>query len=233
MSQITTLTFFKYPTLKSKFWAFMMMPIARYPLSKTKGLTFYKLMGSGKPGFNPAPDWSTYGLLQIWENEHYANQFFNEATLFQKYKRNSQEQYTIYMKSIVAKGEWSGANPFEKSENLDDTIPFIAVITRATIKFKMLRTFWKYVPTSQEPLKNNDGLLFTMGIGEVPLTQMATFSIWKNKEALMDFAYKSKEHAQAIVKTRKLQWYNEELFSRFQPYKTVGHWGGKDVLSTH
>jgi len=72
-----------------------------------------------------------------------------------------------------------------------------------------------------------------MGIGEVPLTQMATFSIWKNKEALMDFAYKSKEHAQAIVKTRKLQWYNEELFSRFQPYKTVGHWGGKDVLSTH
>ncbi|WP_047419430.1 hypothetical protein [Cellulophaga sp. Hel_I_12] len=233
MSQITTLTFFKYPTLKSKVWAFMMMPIARYPLSKTKGLSFYKLMGSGKPGFNPAPDWSTYGLLQIWETEQYANQFFNEATLFQKYKRNSQEQYTIYMKSIVAKGEWSGANPFEKSTSLDETIPFIAVITRATIKFKLLRTFWKYVPTSQAPLKNNDGLLFTMGIGEVPLTQMATFSIWKNKEALMDFAYKSKEHAKAIVKTRKLQWYNEELFSRFQPYKTVGQWGGKDVLSTH
>jgi heme-degrading monooxygenase HmoA len=230
MSQITTLTFFKYPSLKSKVWAFIMMPIARYPLARTKGLNFYKLMGSGKAGFNPAPDWSTYGLLQIWDREEAANEFFNSSQLFQKYKRNSLEQYTIYMKSIDAKGEWSGKNPFEKSETLNDSIRFIAVITRATIKFKMLRTFWKYVPTSQEPLKNNDGLLFTMGIGEVPLTQMATFSIWKNKEALMDFAHKSKEHAQAIVKTRKLKWYKEELFSRFQPYKTLGLWGGKDIL---
>lgn len=207
-----------------------MMLFARYPLSKTKGLTLFKLMGSGKPGFNPAPDWSTYGLLQIWETEQDANHFFNNSPLFHRYQRQSKEQYSIYMKSIEAKGEWSGANPFKKSETLDDTIPFIAVITRATIKIKMLRTFWKYVPTSQEPLKNNKDLLFTMGIGEVPLTQMATFSIWKNKEGLMDFAYKSKKHAQAVVMTRQLKWYKEELFSRFQPYKTLGTWGGKDIL---
>lgn len=233
MSQITTLTFLKYPSFKSKIWAFLMMPIARFPLSKTKGLSFYKLMGSGRPGFNPAPDWSTYGLLQIWDHEEAANDFFNTSPLFKKYKRNSLEQYTIYMKNMVAKGEWSGSNPFQKSESLDATVPFIAVITRATIKLNMLRTFWKYVPTSQEPLKNNKDLLFTMGIGEVPLTQMATFSIWKNKEALMEFAYKRQEHAQAIVKTRQLNWYKEELFSRFQPYKTLGAWGGKDVLNNN
>ncbi len=231
MSQITTLTFFKYTGFKSKLWGFMMMQFAHKPLSKIYGLYFYKLMGSGKEGFKPAPDWSTYALLQIWEHEEYAHTFFNSSALFKEFVANSSEQYTVFMKNIVAKGEWSGQNPFIKSTALDLTIPFIAVITRATIKPKMLYKFWKYVPTSQEPLKNSKGLLFTKGIGEVPLSQMATFSIWKDKEAVLEFAYKSQKHSEAIKLTRKLNWYKEELFSRFQPYKTIGHWGGEDFLS--
>jgi len=80
------------------------------------------------------------------------------------------------------------------------------------------------VPTSQKPLQNNKGLIYTKGIGEVPFLQMATFSIWKDKESLMQFAYGSKEHAKAIAETKRLDWYKEELFSRFQPYKSLGTW---------
>jgi hypothetical protein len=87
-----------------------------------------------------------------------------------------------------------------------------------------LYKFWNYVPTSQKPLENNAGLIYTKGIGEVPFLQMATFSIWKNKDSLMQFAYGSKEHAAAIAKTKDLDWYSEELFSRFQPYKSIGFW---------
>jgi hypothetical protein len=73
-------------------------------------------------------------------------------------------------------------------------------------------------------------LLFTKGIGEVPFLQMATFSLWKDKQSLMDFAYKSREHTEAIAKTRSLDWYNEELFSRFEPYRSKGTWDGVPSL---
>ncbi|MDC6406597.1 MULTISPECIES: DUF3291 domain-containing protein [Maribacter] len=230
MSQITTLTFFRYTNFSSKLWAFGEMQFAHAGLSKVEGLQMYKLMGSGREGFNPLPDWSVYGLLQIWKNETCANEFFNASTIMQRYLGKSEERWTVYMKNTTAKGDWDGNNPFIKSESLEEANPYIAVITRATIKTRMLLKFWKYVPTSQKSLAGNRGLLFTKGIGEVPFLQMATFSIWSDKESLMQFAYASKEHQKAIQKTRQLNWYKEELFSRFQPYRSIGTWMGKNPL---
>lgn len=224
MSQITTITFFKYETLSKKIWAFGMMQFAHGPLSKVNGLLEYKLMGSGKDGFNPFADWSVYVLLQIWENEKAADCFFEGSVLMEKYRKKTVERCTLFLKNTKAKGAWSGKNPFEKSTDIDVENPYIAVITRATIKFSLLYKFWKYVPTSQNPLHENKGLIYTKGIGEVPFLQMATFSIWKDKESLMQFAYGSKEHTAAIEKTKRLDWYHEELFSRFQPYKSMGSW---------
>ena len=181
-------------------------------------------MGSGKKGFNPLPDWSVYALIQVWQNESAPNDFFSNSKLMHRYRTKAFEIYTLYMRNIKSKGEWSGNNPFVLSDNLDTTNPYIAVITRATIKKRLLFKFWSYVPTSQKPLLENDDLIYTKGIGEVPFLQMATFSLWKSKEGLMDFAYKSNEHRKAISDTRTIQWYKEELFSRFQPYKSEGSW---------
>ena len=230
MSQITTLTFLRYHSLKDILWAFGMMQFAHKPMSKVSGLKFYKLMGSGKEGFDPFPDWSVYAILQIWDNESSADQFFCSSDLIQRYRDHSDECWTLFMKNIVSKGEWSGKKPFEKGNTLDEGNPYIAVITRATIKKRLLYRFWKYVPTSQASLKGNQGLIYTKGIGEAPITQMATFSIWKDKASLMEFAYASKEHQNAIKQTRQLHWYKEELFSRFQPYRSIGFWNGVQQL---
>ena len=224
MPQITTITFFRYSSFFSKLWAFGMMQFAHGPLSKVRGLQTYKLMGTGKDGFNPFADWSVYVLLQIWDNEETAQRFLDTSSLMERYLSKSSERCTLFLRNIKSKGAWSGKNPFEKSEFFDETNSFIAVITRATIKKRLLFKFWKYVPTSQKPLQNNKGLIYTKGIGEVPFLQMATFSIWKDKESLMQFAYGSKEHAKAIAETKRLDWYKEELFSRFQPYKSLGTW---------
>jgi len=138
--------------------------------------------------------------------------------------------YTLYMKNIASSGTWSGKMPFQKGTDLDPTLP-IAVITRATIKWNWLLRFWKYVPTSQEALEGNEGLIYTKGVGEVPVVQMATFSLWKNFESVKRFAYNSKQHQEAIKKTRKNEWYSEEQFSRFHPYKFTGTWQGTDLLT--
>lgn len=200
-----------------------MMQFAHSYLQNISGQQFYKLMGSGKgKGFNPLPDWSTYCLLQVWDSEKQADDFFRTSTLFKKYRNRTVKIRTLYMKNIIAKGEWSGQNPFVPSTELDKKNTQIAVITRATIKLSKLRKFWAYVPTSHQQLENNPGLIYTKGVGEVPIVQMATFSLWKDKEALQAFAYQSKEHAQAINMTRELNWYKEELFARFQVFRVSG-----------
>lgn len=228
--QITTISFFKYTSLRNKFWGLKMMQFAHKGLVNTEGLSFYRLLGSGKgKGFNPFPDWSVYCLLQVWESEEAAHTFFNSSDLIEQYSERTDELFTLYMKNISAGGTWVGKNPFEKGADLDSTLP-IAVITRATIKWNWLIRFWKYVPTSQEPLDGNEGLIYTKGIGEIPIVQMATFSLWKNFESVKQFAYNSKQHQEAVRRTRKNEWYREELFARFQPYKSVGTWGGKDLL---
>jgi heme-degrading monooxygenase HmoA len=207
-----------------------MMQFAHKSLENVSGMTFYRLLGSGKGrGFNPLPDWSVYCLLQVWESEEDANEFFNSSDLMREYAVHSDELYTLYMKTISAGGTWVGKNPFEKGAEMDPDQP-IAVITRATIKWNWLLRFWTYVPTSQQALDGNEGLIYTKGVGEIPIVQMATFSLWKNFEAVKQFAYKSKQHQEAIRRTRKNNWYKEELFSRFQPYKSTGKWEGKDLL---
>lgn len=227
-TQITTVTFFKFTSLKAKIWAFFMMQFAHPSLKKTENQTFYKLMGSGKGlGFNPLPDWTTYCLIQVWNTEKDAETFLTNSNIVSRYKHNSSEVQTIFMKNISSHGLWSGQNPFTKSDDLNPENQHIAAITRATIKNKRMLKFWKYVPTSQKPLNDAKGLFFTKGIGEIPLKQMSTFSIWETFEDLKNFAYNSEEHKKAILLTKELKWYSEELFARFQPYKTIGTWQGK------
>ena len=197
-------------------------------MSKTKGLEFYRLMGSGKGiGFNPLPDWEVYAILQVWENEAAAIAYFN-GPLHKRYEQSASEIWTLYLKNIIAKGTWSGSNPFIANA-ITQNLP-LAVITRATIKAKELYHFWKYVPKSQEGLADNPGLLFTKGIGEVPFSQMATFSIWDSEESLKEFAYNQRAHSKAIALTRERDWYSEELFARFALIKTTGTWSGVSGL---
>jgi hypothetical protein len=231
MSQVTTITFFKFKTTRNKLWALSMMQFAQSRLKKTEGQSFYKLMGSGRGlGFNAFPDWTCYVLLQVWVNETAAHFFLDNSALMQDYRKRTTEVWSVYLKNIAAHGQWSRSNPFEIEKFLPK-VEAVVVLTRATIKWHKIISFWRYVPTSHRSLKENKGIIYTKGIGEVPIIQMATVSIWKDEDSLKNFAYRSKEHMEAIAMTRRLKWYKEELFARFKPYKSVGSWEGRNPLA--
>lgn len=221
--QVTTLRFFRFSGW-AKWWAFGMMQFAHRPLKKVQGQQFYKLMGSGKQAFNPWPDYTTYALLQVWDSDEDARRFHAQAEIANRYIRKCDGTWTLYMKNVISRGLWDKKNPFEKSSSLDENNPLLTVITRATIKLSLLRRFWKHVPYSQEGMDQYKELRYTKGIGEIPFTQMATFSVWESVDGLNAFAYQQKNHVSAIKLTRELNWYKEELFSRFQPYDTEGNW---------
>ena len=51
------------------------------------GLQFYKLLGSGgKTGFSLFPDFSTYAMLSVWNNEEDAENFLKTSKLICSYK---------------------------------------------------------------------------------------------------------------------------------------------------
>ena len=100
MSQITTLSIFKYNNFTSKVWAFGMMQFAHAHLKKARGCNFYKLLGSGKENFDPLPDWSIYALLQVWDSEEEAKDFIGKSNLFKKYFKHSAQHQILFMNNI-------------------------------------------------------------------------------------------------------------------------------------
>ena len=223
---ITTITFFQYDTLRSRWWAFRQMGLAGSQLRKVEGLRFSKLMGSGAGnGFSIWPNFGTYGLLGVWESEGAARRFFDEHPLFQKFRQRCVGWWTTFMQAAKAHGEWDGQQPFPLTGAYDEQ-GLVAVITRATIRTRHLWRFWRFVPSVSRSMDDKAGRIFSVGIGELPLVQQATFSLWENSQAMMAYAYRSKEHQEVIRRTRQLGWYKEELFARFHPYQTEGEWNG-------
>jgi spheroidene monooxygenase len=169
-----------------------------------------------------------YGLLVVWENETLANDFL-QSSLFNQYVAHSVENYSVFLKPISSRGAWSGFSDWQFSDPNPNS-EVIAALTRATLKTKFLFKFWSMVPRVSKEHENFEGLLFTKGVGEIPLMEQATFSVWKNKTCMEKFAMTT-FHGEAVMETRRRNGFNEEMFTRLKPYKTTGTWGGKNPLS--
>jgi hypothetical protein len=75
-----------------------------------------------------------------------------------------------------------------------------------------------------------NGLITSLGIGEVPWIKQATFSIWENREQMKQFAYQMQQHAEVIGKTRRENWYSEDMFVRFRILSSTGSLHENDPL---
>ena len=137
--------------------------------------------------------------------------------LFKAYKERAHLQRNLVLETVASHGKWSGKNPFKSEKNRDKQASSMkaVVITRATLNWNRLFSFWRSVPAASRAIENAKGVIYFKGIGELPFIQQATVSIWDNFEAINTFAYKGKEHAKIVAMTKKRKWYKEDLFSRF------------------
>ncbi len=123
----------------------------------------------------------------------------------------------LLLKPISTHGTWDGKEIFGKMpHNQNSFTGKIAVLTRASIRLNKLKSFWQNVPLVANQMEGANGLITSYGIGEVPFIKQATLSIWDNIDDMKNFAYKMKEHQTVIQKTRKENWYSEEMFTRFE-----------------
>jgi hypothetical protein len=221
----------RYP--KYRGWAgFISMALFRIPLFFNKKISFWKLLGCGKNGtFDIHPDWHQWGLLTVNDGSPIVNQELPVSEFIDWWWNIFHcEKFSIVLQPIEGHGKWDGKEVFGSlaRETLHEGL--VAVLTRATIRLNKLKSFWRNVDSAATQMNGADGFITSFGIGEVPWIKQATFSVWTSKGAMKKFAYKMKEHAEVIRKTRKENWYSEEMFVRFIPLASFGSINGKNPL---
>lgn len=230
---ITTLTVF---TLKPghRRWALAQMGTAPPQLKRVPGLRFSKLLGSGAAnGFGVWPNFDRYGFMAVWEDVAAGEAFFSRHPLWAAYQQRSAEQWTLRLAPIKAQGLWDGQNPFDYSRNTVSApanAP-IAVLTRASIRWRKTPRFWKFVEPTSAALAHAAGVRAAIGLGELPLVRQATFSVWESAKAMQEYAYKDATHREVIKLTHREKWYAEEMFARFQVLSSEGSIDGQDPLA--
>ncbi|HQY18414.1 MAG TPA: spheroidene monooxygenase [Ferruginibacter sp.] len=224
---VASLFIFRYKAIFIPF-AFLAMAVFHVPLLFNRKIFFYKLLGSGKNGsFSKKPDLRQWAIFITWKDEtgNYLPVFIEKWLKFFKC-----EILHIELAPVGSKGKWDGKALFDKLENQwVENVP-IAILTRATIRISRLREFWQNVKPVSAELDKAKGLLLSVGIGEMPFIKQATFSIWETMDDMKAFAYTQEEHAAVIQKTRKRNWYSEEMFTRFKIISCKGTLKGKNPL---
>ena len=191
------------------------MGIGGTQLQHIPGLAFFKQLGTGGGnGFSLRPDFSTYALLLVWENEQSAEAFSTHSFLKAYFDRAINIR-VLNLHNFHSHGLWSGENPFQATNENVEKNQKVAIITRASLRWSRLLSFWKNVPRASRAIASAKGVVFFKGIGEWPFVQQATISIWNSLDDVLQFAYKTKAHAEIVKKTRTKQWYAEDLFARF------------------
>jgi len=193
--------------------AIIFMAINKIQLKRLSGVTFIKLLGTGKgESFTPKDaDPFRWGmLLTINENQIDA---LDTSFVVKSWRKICTSEYRVILKPISSHGLWSGKQPF--SLDKFEWNGKIAAVTRARIVWRKNIMFWRAVPPVTESLHQSPGLLKAIGIGEAPIGLQGTFSVWQDAASLRDFAYKGRAHSEAIRATSANLWYSEELFARF------------------
>jgi len=208
--------------------AFSLMARQRLSMRKLPGLTFYKLMGtgSGKTFTVRDADLNHWCVLSVWKTQEDSLAYLTSKPARQ-WRKIALTEANIELEPLSAKGTWAKKTPFgnpvpEKWDGLT------AALTRASIKPRWWREFWRSVPPVSADLNSTAGLITSLGIGEAPIGLQGTFSIWESNESITAFSSKQKPHAAVIARTHETGWYSEELFARFKVKKLSGTFAGLD-----
>jgi hypothetical protein len=193
--------------------AIVFMAINKIQLKRLSGISFIKMLGTGKgESFTPKDaDPTRWGILVTISENQISN--LDKSFVIRSWQKICKKEYRVILKPISSHGFWSRKQPF--SVEKFDWSAKIAAVTRARIVWRKNLIFWRAVPPVTESLHQSPGLLNAIGIGEAPIGLQGTFSVWKDAASLRDFAYKGKAHSEAIKATSAQQWYSEELFARF------------------
>ena len=179
-------------------------------------------MGCGRNGsFDIKPDLNQWAIIIFFEPLEHNDPLKKAIELLGPFISGwwnffGVTKHFFLLEPYTGHGSWDGKRfiPSTNTKSIDPSGQ-IGVLTRASIRLNKLKAFWGAVPKASKGLNQSKGFIFSVGIGEIPFVKQATFSVWESAEDMKNYAYKRVEHQEVIRRTRKENWYNEEMFLRF------------------
>jgi len=210
--------------------AALRMALDRRHLARVPGLRFAKLLGTGDGRTFTVRDADPlhWALLAAWDDPASATRFATGPTN-RAWARLARERLELSLRPLASRGLWSGREPFGTPLPRRVGGP-VAALTRARIRTRRTRAFWRAVPPVSQDLHAVPGLRLALGIGEAPIGLQGTFSLWENTSALVEFAHRRPAHVEVVGRTAREHWYAEELFARFELLDAQGTFRGEHPL---
>lgn len=211
--------------------ALLRMARDRAAVRRLPGVRFAKLLGTGdgRTFTTRDADPTRWGLLATWASAEQAAAFEGSA-VGRGWAGLAEQTWRADLRPLVARGLWSGEQPFGEPVPERAEGP-VAAVTRARLRTSQTARFWQAVPPVSEHLHRSPGLLAAVGIGEAPVGLQGTFSLWRSAQDLREFAHRGAPHRAVVAETAVRQWYAEELFARFAVVGTHGTLDGRDPLA--
>jgi len=214
--------------------AFTALGVQRFTMKRVEGLEFVRVLGTGRGSATTAsvqPERTA--LFCVWRNDADLSRFVDERFSDVGDAHAVREAWHVGLHSAGGHGTWRGRAVPELIEHAApgsaETGPLI-VLTRANVRLASWRRFHRAGVAVDEQLQSAAGLRAVVGVGELPVGSLATFSVWDSMEAMRNFAVRTDRHRDVVARTRRENWYGEEMFARFVPYRSAGTWDGRDPV---
>jgi hypothetical protein len=205
-------------------WGLSRLVLGERALGAVPGLRFARVLGSGRDGgFGLAPSLDTQGLIAFFDDEAQARAFAGGA-IVARYRERAHESLHALLRATSCRGSWGGVSlAATASAHADQPM---ASLTRASIRARHARAFWRHAPAAQDGVRSAPGCRLAVGLGEAPLLRQATFSLWDDAAA-MDAYARSGAHQRAIEGAWRHGWFSESMFVRFAAIELQGQWQGQ------
>lgn len=214
-----------------RWWALKQMGMAARTLRRVPGLRFFRWMGVGQGRvFSLLPDFSRYAFLGVWNSGEDAVRFWTTSPFWKDVTDRCAKIDLFSLTPVSSRGSWDGVNPFVPEAGEQEGVP-LAVLTRASVRLPALPAFWQNARQAADHLDQAEGLLYSVGMGELPYVRQATFSVWTDAASMKNYVYRDagrrdagrrgaghrgEGHRSVIRRKEAGKWYAEELFARFQ-----------------